>query len=156
MRVPRQGRFWWIAYALCCLVYMVWMVRLGQHDLGMVHSQYQQAGARLQPEHIRKKALQELVDQCRQDARVRGGPGSTGNAAIATAEDPCRSWPPAVLERQQHSVQERLAREKSRAQRKLVLFYGAFVIVFLLLPPLILFLPLSAVIWVIKRIRLAR
>jgi len=156
MRPLKKSRTLRAGFAVCCLVYVVWVVYLGLNNFGMVHSDYRRAGERLQPERIREIAFQELVDQCRRESKRLGRPRSAEVESVTGAEDPCLSWPENVLEERQKTVAKRLLDEKSRSGRKLVLFYVFFGIVFLILPVVSIYLLLSFFIWLWRNLQFVR
>ncbi|HIJ78253.1 MAG: hypothetical protein OEY01_02970 [Desulfobulbaceae bacterium] len=141
---------WRLGYGVGCLVYLVWVVQLSFNNFGMVHHDYRSAEARLQPQRIEAMALAELVGQCRKEAG-RGGRHRPATAQVVA--DPCRDWPAPVIAARQKAVAERLAGELSLAVRKLVLFYVSFGVIFLILPPVILYLLLSFFIWLYQGVK---
>jgi len=144
---------WRIGYAACCLVYVAWMVHLSFNNFDMVHSDYRRAGERLQPARIAKIALRELVEQCRQDSLRSNHLRPAADKGGVVSQDPCLSWPTTVLAQQQGVVKERLLAERRLAGRKLVLFYGSFGIIFLILPPAFLYLLLSFLFWMFRNLK---
>lgn len=153
MGARKKSRIWWVVYVICYLAYVPWVAYLSLNDFDMVHSQYRRIGERLQPVRIAEIALQELVDQCRKEAKRSGRTRSTGDKAVAAAEGACLSWPADVLVERQKVVAGRLDAERSRAVRKLVLFYVSFVGFFLTLPAVILYLLMSLFVWVVRNIK---
>ena len=147
---------WRVVYAVCCLLYVAWMVHLSFNNFAMVHRDYRRAGERLQPVQVAKIALRELVDQCHQDTL----PGdqlrwATVKGAVAD-EDACLHWPTTVLVQRQEVVTERLLAQRDLAGRKLVLFYGSFGTVFLILPPVLLYLLLSSIAWIFRNLKVVK
>ncbi len=145
MQTQNIKLFWRLVYVACSLIYMAWVVQLSFNNFEMVHSHYQRAGERLQPQRIQTIARNELVRQCREE--------TMGADLLRGGEDPCLSLPRAVLEERQKEVKERLVSQWGLAWRKLVLFYLSFGIIFLILPPLILYLFLSLFIWFLKNLK---
>ena len=137
---------WRIVYGVGCLFYMAWVVHLSFNNFEMVHSDYRRAGQRLQPARIEVIALGELVGDCRAQLRRSG-------RLEVVADGACRSFPEADLVARRQAVSERLSAERSLAGRKLVLFYASFGLVFLILPPFILYLLLSLFFWLLRSLR---
>ena len=156
MRSLKKSRIWRISYAVCCLIYVVWVVQLSLNNFDMVHSDYRRNEKSLQPAQIKEIALQELVSQCRKELKRSGRHSSDGDKSSVATDDTCLSWPAAVLEQRQNAVERRLAEEQSRGIGKLVVFYVFFGIIFLILPPVLLYLLLSLFIWIFKTIKIAR
>lgn len=156
MRSLKKSRIWRISYAVCCLIYVVWVVQLSLNNFDMVHSDYRRNEKSLQPAQIKEIALQELVSQCRKELKRSGRHQSDGDKSSVATDDTCLSWPAAVLEQRQNAVERRLAEEQSRGIGKLVVFYVFFGIIFLILPPVLLYLLLSLFIWIFKTIKIAR
>jgi hypothetical protein len=150
-----EHRVLWLGYGVACLVYGVWIVYLGLNNFGMVHDGYRHAGAQLRPERIRKAALRELVEECREAAAASGRSWPDGEF-YAGADDPCLSWPAAVLEERQKIVKKRLLGEQGCAWRKLMLFYLFFGIVFLVLPMVTLYLVLAFFLWLRRNLRIIK
>ncbi|MDW7774058.1 MAG: hypothetical protein SCH71_14320 [Desulfobulbaceae bacterium] len=142
---PFENRLnWRIGYAACTIVFMAVMMYLSTSNFDMVHREYRRAAMRLQPARIEELAHQELVAECRREAKGSG---------LFLPDDPCLSRPAAVLEERREAVRERLVKEKNRVVRKLAMFYITFGIFFLVMPPLILYLVLSVFIWIFKSIK---
>ena len=145
---------WRIIYVVCCLVYMGWVVYLSLNNFGMVHKQYRLAQERLQPVRIEEIALQDLVDKCRKKLKRSGRlQQGDGDSTSVSSEDPCLSFPAAVLAKREKTVKERLVEEKSRVSRKLVWFYITFGVVFLILPMAFVYLLVSFFIWLYRNIK---
>lgn len=150
----RKKPIWRIGYAACSLVYMVWVGYLSLGNFDMVHRQYRLAQKRLQPTQIEEIAFKELVDKCRKESgRVDLSREAGETSMTADAADPCLSWPAAVLAERQETVKERLVTERNRIVRKLLMFYVFFGLVFLVLPPVFLYMLLSFFIWIYKSIK---
>lgn len=147
---------WRIGFAVCCLVYVAWVVHLSRNNFDMVHSQYRLIERHLQPQHLARTALQELTDRCRQAARLAGPHPRSEAAETAMAADPCLSWPAAVVAERQQKVEARLTQERNLAIRKLVLFYLSFGFFFLFVPPALLYLLLSFFSWLYRNIMVVR
>lgn len=155
MRSPVKGLIWRLGYGLCCLVYVAWVVHLSFNNFDMVHSDYCRAEVSLQPARIKALALKELVDQCHKESRGLGRL-PVGDRIAVTGEDPCLSWPTAVVEKRQQAVTGRLLEQRSMVVWKLLFFYVFFVIIFLILPPLIIYLLLSFFIWLFKGVKVVK
>lgn len=147
MRSLGKRQLWRIGYAVCCLFYVAWVVLLSLDNFDMVLSDYRRARERLQPVRIEAIALQELVEQCLKKA------GTVDPGGLVAAEHDCLIWPAGVIIDRQQAVAERLGAERSRTFRKLVVFYFSFGVIFLLLPPTLLYLLLVFFIWLFKSIK---
>ena len=145
---------WRIVYAVCCLVYVGWVVYLSLNNFGMVHKQYRQARENLQPTRIEEIATKELVDKCRKKLKRSDRHPSVYDMTSGVAEDPCLSMPAAVLEERKKTVEEHLVEDKSRVRRKLVWFYITFGVVFLILPVTFVYMLVSFCIWLFRNIKL--
>lgn len=155
MRPLKTSLSLWIGFGVCCLAYAVWVIYLGLNNFDMVHGGYRQAAQRLQPERVREIALHELIDRCRREAKLSDRPGPDAGESL-TASEPCLSWPADVLEERRKTVEKRLIDEKNRSARKLVLFYLLFGVVFLFLPPALMFLLLFFLIWLWRNLRIVK
>ena len=139
-------RHWRIIYAVCSLVYMGWTINVGTNEFDRVDGQYQRLVSRLDAGMIKTAALEELKTECRrtsEDPGVRQG-------------DTCLSWPPAVVEAREKKIKKQRLRDKERGTIKLVLFYAGFVSLFLLAPPLFIYLLLIADTKLYKSIKIVR
>lgn len=143
---------WRIGYVACSLIYMAVMIYLAGNNFGMVHREYRRAAQQLQHERIAEIALRELVDQCRKELHSSAGSPAAKNSSAAAGEDPCLSRPAPVLEERQKTVKERLEKKRRGIVGKLILFYLAFGIFFLVLPPVTIYLVLSVFIWIFQSI----
>lgn len=152
----QKNRTLWIGYGVFCLAYAVWVVYLSLNNFDMVHDGYRQAGERLQPERISEIAFDELVDQCRREAKRADKLRAVETESFLGKEDACLSWPAAVLEERRQAVEKRLRSEWGRAWRKLMLFYLFFGIVFLILPMLTLYLVLAFLLWLRRNLRIVK
>ena len=153
MRSQKKGINWQIGYAVFCLVYVAWVVYLSLDNFDMVHGDYRRAGEQLQPPRIRELAIRELVAQCRREEKSSSRLRPTGERASAAAEDPCLSWPAAVVAEREKTVTEHLTITRSRFLRKLVVFYITFGIVFLIMPLVLLYLLLTFTIWIFRNLK---
>lgn len=137
---------WRRIYAVCALVYLVWVGFLSQGEIDMVNTRYSRAKERLEPVRIEKIALQELVEECRLEQEQSG---MTAGAA-AVEPDPCLSRSSAVVKEQVAKVQARLLDEKKKAGRKLILFYVTYAVFFLVLPVVVTYYLLAFIIWMAR------
>ena len=138
-------RRWKIIYAVCCLVYMGWVINVGTNEFDRINGQYHRLVKQLDAGRIRSKALEELITECRRDSTMQ-----------ARQEDGCSSWPPTVVEAKSKAIEERLIQAKERGTIKLVLFYAGFVFIFLLGPPLFIYLLLVGIIKVYKSVKFVK
>jgi len=160
MNILNKCGNWRIGFAVLCLFYTVWVVYLSFGNFDKVHREYRSVNMRLQPTRIVDIALQELVDKCRRDSRRelkridRYRKGS--NISSTESDDPCLSWPKAILEERQKVVAEKLVIEKGRFKRKIIVFYISFSFFFLILPMGLLYLLLSVLIWVFRGLKFVK
>jgi len=139
-------RHWKIIYAVCCLIYVGWMIHAGANEFDRINGQYRRLKARLEPDIIRTVAYEELSEECRKAVREK----------IIVAENACNSWKPEVVAARALVVEERFITAKQRGTVKLVLFYAGFVIIFLLAPIILLYLLIAAIILLYKNIKIVR
>ena len=137
---------WKIIYAICCLVYMGWVINVGNNEFDRINSQYHAIVDQLNEDRIRTAALEELIAKCRKESKVLAD----------REEDACFSWPPTVLEAKGKEIEERLIRARERGTIKVVLFYTGFVLLFLLTPPFLIYLLLIGIIKLKKSIKIVR
>ena len=142
----KKIRKWQIIYTVCCLVYIGWVINVGTNEFDRINSQYRRLVAQLDPGRIRTAALEELIAECHKESMVRADPEENG----------CLSWPPPVVEVRGKEIEERLIQAKERGTIKLVLFYAGFVILFLLGPPLVIYLLIVGIITLKKYIKIVR
>jgi len=146
MKFREIGRRWRIGYAVCCLIYVAWVILLGVNDFQKVHRQYRQTGERLEPARVREITRRELIDECR-EAAVRAGNFN---------DEGCLAVPSAILNERQRTVDDRLIDERNRAGRKLLLFYVFFVSLFLVAPPLVFYWLLVLFIRAVSKVRIVK
>lgn len=139
-------RHWRIIYAVCSLVYMGWTINVGTNEFDRIDGQYQRLVSRLDAGLIRTAALEELKTECRRASRDRG----------VLQENTCLSWRPAVVKAREKEIKKQRLRDKERGTIKLVLFYAGFVFLFLLAPPLFIYLLLIAATKLHKSIKIIR
>jgi hypothetical protein len=137
---------WRIIYAVCCLVYMGWIIHVGANEFDRINGQYRRLVEELDAGHIRTGALEELSAECRTESRRR----------TSLEEDGCLSWPSSVVEAKAGVIEERRIRAKNRGAIKLVLFYTGFVVIFLLAPPILVYLLIIGIITLYKTIKIVR
>ena len=142
----KKFRKWRIIYWVCCFVYLGWMINLGTNEYDRINSQYRRIANQLDAGRIRTAALEELGTEWCKKSIVRPD----------LKEDACFSWPPVVVEAREKKIEERLGKAKKQAAIKLVLFYMIFVILFLLAPPLLIYLLIVGVIRVFSSIKFVK
>jgi hypothetical protein len=124
---------------------MGWVINVGTNEFDRINGQYHHLVKQLDADRIRSKALEELITECRRYSTMQ-----------ARQEDGCSSWPPTVVEAKSRAIEERLIQAKERGAIKLVLFYAGFVFIFLLGPPLFIYLLLVGIIKVYKSVKIVR
>ncbi len=139
-------RHWKSIYLVCCLVYVGWVMHVGQAEFSKVNRQYRVLVSRLEPDLIRTAALEELGAECRRELRQRG----------ILQEDGCAGWSAEVVAAKSTTVADRMEQDRERGLLKVILFYSTFVVIFLLLPPLFLYLFILAIVTLCKNIQLVR
>ena len=143
MKIIRQ---WKIIYAVCFLVYLGWMINVGDNEFDRINSQYRRIVDQLDAGRIKTAALEELITECRRKSEVQAD----------LEEEACFSWPPLVVEARGKEIEERLIRARERGIIKVVLFYTGFVFIFLLAPPILLYLLIIGIIKLYKNIKFVR
>lgn len=156
MSTLRDGMNWRLGYAVFCLVYTAWVVYLGLDNFAKVHGEYRQARENLQPAQSEKIALQELVEQCRVEAKRGGRSRAAGDTAAGMTADACHSFSEAALEERKKVVSARFLAEGKRFRRKLVVFYVIFGVFFVALPVVSLYLLLSFFIWLFRDLKFVK
>ena len=139
-------RYWKSLYLVCCLVYVGWVLYVGQSEFHKVNRQYQALVNQLQSGRIRTVALDELAAECRRDLWERN----------ILEEDACSTWLPEVVNAKRNTVEERLQQARERGFLKVVLFYTSFVVIFLLIPPLLIYLCIFGIVMLCKNIQIVR
>jgi hypothetical protein len=137
---------WKIIFAVCCLFYAAWVIRVGNNEFDRINRQYRNLVAQLDAGRISSVALEELAAECRRVSQGR----------TDLSGDACHTWPPAVVEAREKQVEERLLRARERGVTKVVLFYAGFVSIFLLAPPILTYLLIIAIILLYKNIKFVR
>ncbi len=139
-------RIWKIIYAVCCLIYVSWTINVGTNEFDRINSQYRTILKQFDQNRISTRALEELVDECRKESIIR----------LAQEEDTCLSWPPAIVKAKEREIEKRLLSVRDRGKIKLVLFYAGFVLIFLLAPPVLIYLLIVGIITLKKNIKIVR
>lgn len=139
-------RHWKSIYLICCLVYVGWVIHVGESEFNKINRQYRALVNQLEPDRIRTVALEELAAGCRRELGERN----------ILEEDACSTWSPEVVEAKSNKVEERVERAKERGFIKVVLFYTSFVVIFLLIPPLLIYLFIFGIVTLCKNIKIVR
>ncbi len=126
----KKFRKFQIIYAVCCLVFLGWMINLSSNEFDRINGQYHRVLDQLDEGRIRAGALEELIAECRREKTLQAD----------RKKDACSSWPPQVVEARGKKIAERMNRARKRAGMKLVLFYTGYVVLFLLAPPVLIYL----------------
>jgi len=142
----KKIRMWKIIYAVCCLVYMGWTINVGSNEFDRINSQYSAILDQLDQDRIMTKALEELVDECRKESKMR----------LDQVENACLSRPPALVEKRGKEIEERLLRGRKRGRIKVVLFYTGFVVIFLFAPLVLIYLLIIGIIKLKENIKIVR
>ena len=142
----RKFRHWRIIYAVCCLVYIGWTINVGSNEFDRINSQYRRLVDQLDAGRIRGVAVEELITEWCRESTLR----------LDRQEDGCFSWPPTEVEARGKAIEERLIRAKERGTIKLVLFYTGFVLIFLLGPPLFIYLLIVGIIKLYSNIKIVK
>ena len=142
----KKIRLWKIIYALCCLVYMGWTINVGTNEFDRINGQYRRIIHQLEPGRIKTAAVEELTEECRRVSKWQ---------TDLKVED-CYYWPPYLVEKTEKEIEKRLLRAKERGIIKVVLFYTVFVLIFLLSPPILIYLLIIGIIKLKKNIRIVR
>ena len=137
-------RHWKIIYLLCSLAYMGWVTHVGNNEFDRINGQYRRLVAQLDARRIQSGALAELTAECRK--KSGGSPGPE--------EDACLSFPPQAVETREKIIAELRSRARKRGTIKLVLFYTGFVVIFLLAPPILIYLFIAGAISLYKNIKI--
>ncbi|MGB6290767.1 MAG: hypothetical protein WBF36_11620 [Desulfobulbales bacterium] len=139
-------RKWQIIYAVCCLVYMGWIIKVGTNEFDRINGQYQRLAEQIDTARVRADALEELSAECRRAQTLRAD----------LKEDACFTWPPSVVAAREKTIEQRRTRARERGLIKLVLFYAGFVLIFLFAPPILIYLLLIGIITLYKNIKIVR
>ncbi len=139
-------RHWKSIYLVCSLVFIGWVILIGVPEFHKVNRQYGLLVNQLEPERIKAVALKELDAECRRESWKRNLP----------EEPACPSWSSEVVTAKNNSVKERLEQARERGLIKVALFYGTFVVIVLLTPPLFIYLFILGIITLCKNIKIVR
>ena len=139
-------RLWKIIYILCCLVYMGWTINVGTNEFDRINGQYRTIVKQLEPDRIKTAAVEELTEECHRVSKWQTG----------LKKEDCDHWPPTLLDKTEKEIGERLLRAKERGIIKLVLFYTRYVLIFLLTPPILIYLLILGFIKLKKNIQIVR
>ena len=137
-------RYWRIIYAVFCLLYMGWVIHAGDNEFSRINSQYKRLVAQLDGDRIRSVALEELTAECLRQER---------ELLDQKKKDDCSTWAPTVVESKKKQVKERMIQAKERGVIKMILFYMGFVLIFLLAPPILLYLLFFGIIKIFKSVK---
>jgi hypothetical protein len=137
----KKRRTWQVFYAACCLFYMGWVGYQGSFDLTRVHRDYRRIGEQMEPGAIHTAALLELSTECRKRAPKQRAdlPGADKALVSGIVDQNCNSFPSAVVEARETAIGERLAERHQRTGKKLLFFGLFFVVVFLIIPPVLVY-----------------
>lgn len=144
--MKKNLRHWKFIYAFCCLLYMGWIIHIGDNEFDRINSQYKRIVAQLDAGRIRSAALEELTAACRKNTEELAG----------QEEDSCSSWEPQVVKVKEKEIEERRLQAQDRGIIKVILFYTGFVLIFLLGPPLFTYLILVGSIRIYKSVKFVR
>jgi hypothetical protein len=139
-------RHWKIIYLVCCLVFTGWIIHAGRNEFDRVNGQYQRLKAQSEPASIREAVLEDLIADCQKILQHRAG----------YHEDDCSDPDPQDVEARVNLIEEMRDRDKQRGLIKLVLFYIGFVTIFLLIPMILVYLLIMALLLLYKNIKFVR
>jgi hypothetical protein len=164
MSFTHKRRVWRLFYAVCCLVYMGWVMYLGSFDFNRVLREYRRAVDQVEPGRIHTAALQELGAECRKSSEKRAGaenafeneqPGILIEEMVLVDRD-CLSLPPAQVEARAADIREHLLDRQKRAGWKLLLFCLFFVVIFLIFPPVIVYVFAVLLVRLFRAVKIVR
>jgi len=144
--IKKISRHWRIIYLIGSLVFMGWVIHVAGNEFDMINSQYRQLEAQLDDKLIRQAAIEELRSECLKEAKERP----------VLKEGTCHSWPDLVVDTKALAIKERRIQAKERGFVKVVLFYFWYVAIFLVGPPLIVYLFLIGAIKIYRSIKFVR
>jgi hypothetical protein len=122
------------------------MIDVGSNEFDRINSQYRRLTAQLDEGGIRTAAVEELTEECRRESRYLTGKDAAG----------CSSWSPAAVGTKARIIEKRRLRARDRGTVKLVLFYAFYVVIFLLGPPILVYLLIIAILALYRNIRFVR
>jgi len=132
MKSVGKGRRWRLFYAAGYLAYVVWVIHLSINNFGRVHREFRRVEAQQQPARIEEIARQELFEACREETLRTTG-------LLPKSDEACKSPSAAVLSERRKEVAKRLEDRRWRARNKLIVFYVSFVVMFIVVPPLLVY-----------------
>jgi hypothetical protein len=158
MNVFKKQRIWQLIYAVCCLVYVGWVSYQGSFDLTRVYRDYRRIGVQMEPGRIHAAAVEELSTECRKRAAKQktAVPGPDTGLTSVMADQGCNSFPPAVVATRAAAIGEILAESYRRVSKKLLFFGVFFVVVFLIIPPVLVYGFAVVVVKVFQAIKIVR
>jgi hypothetical protein len=164
MRFANNRRAWRFFYAVCCLVYMGWVGYLGSFDFNRVLGEYRRAAGEVEPGRIHSAALQELSAECRQRAEMQAGSENAAEDELSSilieegvsADRDCLSLPPVQVETREAEIREHLLDRQNRAGWKLLLFSLFFGVIFLLFPPVLVYVFAALLVKLFRSVKIVR
>jgi hypothetical protein len=158
MNVLKKQRTWQLIYAVCCLVYVGWVGYQGSFDLTRVYRDYRRIGVQMEPGRIHAAAVKELSTECRKRVAEQktavSGPDNGLTSVIVDRK--CNSFPAAIVAVREVAIGERLAERYRRISKKLLLFGVFFVVVFLVIPPVLVYAIAVVVVKVFQAIKIVK
>ena len=142
--VKKIFRHWKVIYLVCSFVYMGWIIQVGDIEFDRINSQYRALVAGLEPGRINAAAVDELTAECLKELQERRSDQE---------QDRCSSWTPAVVETKTKDIAERRALARKRGFNKVVLFYAGYTTIFLIGPPVFIYLLLVGAIKIYKSVK---
>jgi hypothetical protein len=142
----RKIRAWKSIFAICCIVYIGWVIHVGGNEFDRINGQYRMIIQQLEPGRIKTAAVEELTEECRRVTKWQTG---------LKMED-CFYWPPPLVENKKKEIEERLTQAKKRGTIKVLLFYAGFVLIFLLTPPVLIYLFIAGILKLKENIEIVR
>lgn len=139
-------RHWKIIYLAGSLIFMAWIIHVGGNEFDRINSQFGMLVRQLEPERIRQAAIEELTAACLKKTHGGADPDRVN----------CHSWPDTVTAAKAEEIRERRRRAMERGLVKVVLFYTGFSVIFLLGPPIIVYLLLVGAIRIYRTVKFVR
>jgi hypothetical protein len=141
MKVFKKQRTRQLIYAVCCLVYVGWVSYQGSFDLTRVYRDYRRIGVQMEPGRIHAEALRELSMECKKRAakQENDAAGVENGLMRGEADLDCSSFPPLLVDARETEIEEKLAERHRRVAKKLLFFGVFFVVVFLIIPPVLVY-----------------
>ena len=125
---------------------MGWTINVGTNEFDRINGQYRTIVKQLEPDRIKTAAVEELTEECRKVSKWQ----------TDLKKKDCYYWPPSLVEKKEKEIEKRLLRTKERGIIKVVLFYTVFVLIFLLAPPILIYLLILGIIKLKKTINIVR